>query len=105
MQLLDGRLIHTATDLASFLGCAYRAVVTREAAHGHLKRPKREDPVLNRLAKRGRALEVDWIHQTRASGRQVVEVAHTEPRAGIAALEDAAARTYALMREIGRAHV
>ena len=98
MQLLDGRLIHTATDLASFLGCAYRAVVTREAAHGHLKRPKREDPVLKRLAKRGRALEVDWIHQTRASGRQVVEVAHTEPRAGIAALEDAAAQTYALMR-------
>jgi uncharacterized protein len=98
MQLLDGRLIHTATDLASFLGCAHRAVLTREAALGHLKRPDREDPVLERLAKRGRALEIDWVARNREAGREVVEVARTERGAGLGAIEEAAGRTLDLMR-------
>ena len=98
MQLLDGRLIHTATDLVSFLGCAYRAVLTREAALGHLKRPTREDPVLERLAKRGLALEADWIAGVRASGREVVVVPRTERGGGLAAIEEAARQTHDLMR-------
>ena len=98
MQLLDGRLIHTATDLASFLGCAHRAVLTHEAVLGHLKRPDREDPVLERLASRGRALEVDWVARSREAGREVIEVPRTERGAGLGAIEDAAGRTLDLMR-------
>jgi predicted RecB family nuclease len=97
MQLIDGRLIHTATDLASFLGCGYRVVLTREAAIGHLERPKRQDPVLERLAKRGLALEADWIAKVRSSGREVVIVPRTERGAGLAAIEEAARHTLDLM--------
>ncbi len=98
MQLLDGRLIHTATDLASFLGCAYRAVLVREAALGHLLRPTREDPVLARLAVRGHALEADWVARVRAAGREVVEVPRAPRATGLADLEGAADQTFALMR-------
>ena len=98
MQLLDGQLIHTATDLASFLGCIYRAVLTREAARGHLKRPTREDPLLDRLAKRGIALESDWITSARNAGREVVTVPRPERGAGLAAVREAAKYTLDLMR-------
>jgi len=53
MQSIDGQLVYSATDLVGFLECRHLANLDRAAAEGHLKKPLRDDPVLDRIAKRG----------------------------------------------------
>ena len=53
MQMVDGSLVYSATDLVGFMECRHLANLDRAAAEGHLKRPMRVDPVLERIARRG----------------------------------------------------
>lgn len=53
MQSLNGQLVYSATDLVGFLECRHLFGLERAVAEGHLTRPARVDPVLDRIAQRG----------------------------------------------------
>lgn len=50
MLRIDDRLVYSATDLVGFLECGHLANLERAAVSGHLDRPMRVDPVLDRIA-------------------------------------------------------
>src|SRR6185437_6796379 len=68
MQLVNGRLVYSATDLVGFLECAHLANLERAAVEGHLKRPMRVDPVLDRIAQRGEEHEARFLEGLIADG-------------------------------------
>lgn len=78
MQLLDGALIFSATDLVGFLACPHLTQLDLQVARGERPPPGRTDPVLEALARRGLAQEQAYLDRLRAEGRQVVAV----PRSG-----------------------
>ena len=53
MQIVDGNLVYSATDLVGFLECGHLTSLERAAVSGHLERPVRDDPVLDRITQRG----------------------------------------------------
>ena len=74
MQNVDGHLVYSATDLVGFLECGHLASLERAAATGHVQRPVRSDPVLDRIAQHGRQHEVRFLDSLRAEGVAVVEI-------------------------------
>ena len=74
MQRVDGRLVYSATDLVGYLECAHLANLERAAVWGHLTRPMRSDPVLDRIAQRGVEHEQRFLESLRGDGVTVVEV-------------------------------
>ena len=74
MQLVDGRLVYSATDLVGFLECAHLANLERAVVEGHLKRPMRSDPVLDRIAQRGRDHEQRFLEGLIAAGVSSVDL-------------------------------
>ncbi len=48
MQLIEGRLVYSATDLVGFLDCRYLANLECAATEAHLPRLMRADPVVGR---------------------------------------------------------
>ena len=83
MQYVDGRLVHSATDLVGYLECEHLASLEQASAAGHLPRPMRADPVLDRIAQRGELHEARFLESLRAEGVTVGEVGRTKccPRA------------------------
>ncbi len=75
MQSVDGCLVYSATDLVGYLECEHLASLERAASTGHIQRPARADPVLDRIAQRGRQHEALFLDSLRAEGVAVVEVA------------------------------
>ena len=78
MQRVDGRLVYSATDLVGYLECAHLANLERAAVWGHLTRPMRSDPVLDRIAQRGVEHEQRFLESLRGDGVTVVEVEPSE---------------------------
>ncbi len=78
MQLIDGRMVYAASDLVGFLECRHLANLERAATEGHLTRPLRPDPVLDRIAQRGVEHEQRFLEGLRAEGARVVELEHDE---------------------------
>ncbi len=74
MQRVDGRLVYSATDLVGYLECRHLAKLERAAAEGHLERPVRSDPVLDRIQQRGIEHEQRFLDSLRGEGLRVVEV-------------------------------
>lgn len=74
MQTINDRLIYSATDLVGFVECGHLASLERAAASGHLDRPVRTDPVLDRIAQRGLLHEERFLDSLRSEGVDVVEV-------------------------------
>ena len=74
MQRIKDRLVYSATDLVGFLECRHMASLERTAASGHLDRPVRTDPVLDRIAQRGLLHEERFLDSLRAEGVDVVGV-------------------------------
>ena len=74
MQLIDKRLVYSATDLVAFLECRHLANLEQAVALGHLKRPCRDDPVLDRMARRGREYEERFLASLRAEHLQIKEI-------------------------------
>src|SRR6266851_7990992 len=97
MQYLDGRLIVSPTDLTGFLECEHLTQLELSAARGELKRPEREDPELEILARRGREHEARHLDGLRTDGRRVVEFDF--PDGTLGGLQDANARTVGAMRD------
>ena len=76
MQLIDGCVVYSATDLVGFLECRHLANLDRAVAAGRLTRPMRDDPVLDRIAQRGTEHEQRFLEGLSSEGVRVVEVEH-----------------------------
>ena len=100
MQLVDGRLVRSASDLVGFLECEHLLTLDRAAARGSLARPARADPELDLLAEKGLLHEHRFRDALLAEGRRVVEIARPERElATLPALHETHARTEAAIRE------
>src|SRR5713226_1155831 len=97
MQYLDGRPIVSPTDLTGFLECEHLTQLELAAARGDLKRPERDDPELEVLARRGLEHETQHLDGLRAGAARIVEFAF--PNGNLASLKEAHAQTVAAMRE------
>ncbi len=75
MQLIDQRLAYSATDLVGFLECRHLANLERAATLvPDVRRPVRNDPVLDRMARRGQEYEARYLEELRANGREIAEI-------------------------------
>src|SRR5437773_2526784 len=97
MQILDGQLILSASDLVGYLACAHLTVLERDAAEGRRTRPVRLDPALDVIAKRGFEREGKVLDEARTAGRRIVEFPG-EPLRGIEAVREADRLTLEAMR-------
>ncbi|MEK6719997.1 MAG: TM0106 family RecB-like putative nuclease [Chloroflexota bacterium] len=74
MQLVDGQLIVSASDLVGFLECDHLVTLEMERTRGEREKPFRDDPQLELIQKRGYAHEQAYIARLRAEGREVQEI-------------------------------
>ena len=74
MLKIDDRLVYSATDLVGFLECGHLTNLERAAVWGHLDRPMRLDPVLDRIAQRGQQHEARFLESLRFEAVAVMEV-------------------------------
>jgi len=78
LQLIDGRPVYAATDLVGFLACSHRLALERAALAGLVRKPKRRDPTIELVAKRGEVHEQRYLADLKVSGRTVVEIARLD---------------------------
>jgi predicted RecB family nuclease len=97
MQILDGSLILSASDLVGHLACAHLTVLERQAAEGLRKRPVRLDPALDVIQARGYEREMRFLARQRETGKQVREFS-PEPHRTMEALRQADRCTLDAMR-------
>ena len=83
MQHLNGRVVYSASDLVGFLECRHLSNLERAALGGHLTRPTRADPVLDRIVQRGIDHEKRFLDGLSDAGLTVVDVGRqdTDPYA------------------------
>ena len=83
MQHIDGRLVYSTTDIVAALECQHLVHLERAAVDGHLERPMRADPVLDRITQRGIEHEKRFLAELSRDGLTVVEIPREEtlPRA------------------------
>ena len=74
MQLIDGTLIVSATDLVGFLECDHLVSLELARTRGEVEKPFRDDPQLKLLQQRGYEHERRYIAQLEAAGHTVVEM-------------------------------
>jgi uncharacterized protein len=75
MQVRDDHQLYFATDLTDFLACRHLSTLERLSAHGMLKRPFTDDPMLEVLRARGLEHEAQYVAILRTSGKSVCEIA------------------------------
>ncbi len=96
MQLLDGELVLSPTDLTGFAACERLTQLELAVTRGELERPQRDDPELDVLVRQGELHEAGQLERFKAEGKSVVEIAnHVSGRAD---LQRAEADTLAAMR-------
>ena len=69
MHLVDGKPVVAATDLVGFLACEHLTNLERASVAGLVRRPDREDPELDMIARRGTEHEekyLAWLARPRA---------------------------------------
>ena len=98
MQQLGDRLVYSATDLVGYLECAHLAGLERAASLGHVERPVRADPVLDRIARRGLDHEARFLASLRDANVKVTEVADSPALPRAERLARGADETVAAMR-------
>jgi uncharacterized protein len=97
VQVIDGHLVCSASDLVGFLLCPHLTGLELAAADGDLARPERADPELDVLTRRGGEHEGRYLEQLRARGVQVVEISVASE--GADALRAAHSQTAAAIAE------
>jgi predicted RecB family nuclease len=75
MQLRDGHLWLSPSDLSAHLACPYLTRLELEAARGERSRPHGRDKLADLVARKGDEHEAAFLEQLRLDGRQVVEIA------------------------------
>src|SRR5437773_4202792 len=73
MQLIDGNVVLSATDLSKHLACRHATSLDLKAARGEIKRIYRNDPSIEVLEERGRRHEAAYLAYLRDQGNEVVE--------------------------------
>ena len=99
MQLIDGRLVYSATDLVAFLECRHLANLERAVALRHLRPPFRDDPVLDRMARRGREYEARFLESLGAENLAIREIRPPDTVSPSRAVESEHAATLQAMRD------
>ena len=79
MQLIDRRLVYSAADLVAFLECRHLANLERAVALRYLRPPFRDDPVLDRMARRGREYEARFLESLGAESLRIREIRRPTP--------------------------
>lgn len=74
MQLRNGSLLFSASDLNHFIECEHLAWLERERAHDRLQRPEVADPTAELVARKGHEHEAAYVQSLRDAGRRVVTV-------------------------------
>ena len=98
MQLLDGRLALSATDLVGYLACDHLATLEMGRVAGLWERPhRRDDPTIELIQQKGDLHEAAYLDRLRAEGRTVVEISKDDLRTANA-LRAAAKDTVDAMR-------
>ncbi len=98
MQLLDGRLALSATDLVGYLACDHLATLEMGRVAGLWERPyRRDDPTIELIQQKGDLHEAAYLDRLRAEGRTVVEIRKDDLRTADA-LRTAAKETVDAMR-------
>ena len=91
--------MYSATDLAGFLECTHLANLERAAVWGHLMRPVRSDPVLDRIAQRGIEHERRFLESLHGDGVTVAEIQQDESLPRGERLIQGRDETFAAMRD------
>jgi uncharacterized protein len=97
VQLVDGTIIVSATDLVGYLACDHLVTLELQAAAGERKRPIRNDPELDLIRRRGFEHEAAHLGALREAGRSIHEI-ETRDATTPAELRAAEAETFAAMR-------
>lgn len=97
MQVLEGQLVLSATDLVGHLACEHLTALELGAARGEWKRPVHEDPELDLLQKKGAEHESRCLERFREEGRDIVRLV-SEPPVSLGRLQEAESRTLQAMR-------
>jgi uncharacterized protein len=74
VQLIDGAIVFSATDLVGFLDCEHLTGLELAGAAGLVKRPFRDDPELKIIQERGLEHERRYLAELEASGRTVTRI-------------------------------
>jgi predicted RecB family nuclease len=74
MQLLDGRPVFAATDLVAFLACEHLTGLELAANAGLVRRPIRDDPEIDIVAKRGAEHEARYLGELASEGRSIARI-------------------------------
>ena len=74
MEIIGDTLTYSATDLVGFLECDHLTSLERAALSGHLERPARTDPVLDRIAQRGVLHEERFLESLVSGGAGVTRL-------------------------------
>src|SRR5690348_13053915 len=98
MQLLDGELVLSASDLTGFAACAHLTQLELQAARGEIERARRDDTLLDVLSRRGTEHETAQLDSMRAEHGEGSVVVIEHPDRNRAALEAAQAATVDAMR-------
>jgi predicted RecB family nuclease len=72
MQLIDGGLLLSATDLAKHLTCRHATSLDLKAARGQIDRIHRNDPSIEVLEERGRRHEAAYLAYLKEQGQDVL---------------------------------
>jgi len=96
MQLLENQtLALSPSDLTGYAACEHLTELELSVVRGERERPKRDDPMLEVLSRRGSEHEDKQLERYRAEGRSIAEIAY--PNNTAAALAEAQAQTLAAM--------
>ena len=74
MQVLNGRLVLSPSDLNDYVECPHLTTLALEVARGTRKRPYVAEDHVDLLRRKGEAHEAAYLKALRAAGRQVVDV-------------------------------
>ena len=99
MQRIGTQLVYSATDVVGALECRHLAHLERAAVEGHLRRPMRADPVLDRIAQRGLEHEQRFLTELTGDDLTVVEIPHDATLPRVEQLMRGREATIAAMRE------
>ncbi len=100
MQVRDGEVLYSATDLVGFAACEHLTQLELAVTRGEMKRPQRKDPLRDLLGRLGDTHEKnvldDYSNGDADGSKEVVEI-KTDMKT-LAGLEAAAEATIAAMR-------
>jgi predicted RecB family nuclease len=74
MQLKDGRLLLSPSDVTGYLGCEHMTTLSVQVARGELEKPRLVDDQAELVFRKGCEHEAAYLARLRADGKTVVEI-------------------------------